>query len=136
MRAGRRQRTAGGKGRSRTASCFSLFPSVVRIVVSFASSVLYCAASVSFSCRVRASSRCSRSTGSSAARSSSAAGAASPLSPVVGDGDERRSVSDDVRAPLVPCALGSTSSDMVKVCTLYKTWRWTVKVSKTCYSRY
>ncbi|KAH9936025.1 WD40 repeat-like protein [Amylocystis lapponica] len=56
---------AGGmRGGGRTASCLSLFPSVVRMVVSFARRLRYCAASVSFSSLVRSSSRCSRWIGS------------------------------------------------------------------------
>ena len=62
--------SGGGYRDLHTASCFNLFPSVVRIVVSFATKFRYCVARVSFSSRVRSSSLCSLVIGSRSSSSS------------------------------------------------------------------
>lgn len=82
----------------RTASCFNLFPRVVRICVSLARRLRYWAARLSFSSRVRSSSRCKRWIGSSPSRSSW-----SDVPFETGGGECILSLSKDcrLRAPLV-----------------------------------
>lgn len=63
----------------RTASCFSLFPSVVRMLVSFPSRVWYCIARCSFCSMVRSSSSWSLCTGSKSSSWSSPSLCCRPL---------------------------------------------------------
>lgn len=89
-----------------TASCFSLLPRVVRIVVNLDKRVLYCAASVSFSSFVRSSSSRSLCVGSRSERSS-ASECVAPLSSFVGEEADSLSLSEEERAPFVSGSAGA-----------------------------